>query len=255
MQRALDCDMLRRISLFQGLSAAELAKIAPFLHRATFLAGATLVAADEPGELAYIIRSGTVKVHALQADGQDVVLALLGPGELVGEMSLLDGQPNCASAVALEECAALALDRRTFRDCLDTTPQLAFNLAHLLSRRLRHTNLQIQALIALDLGQRMARQLLILAREYGLPIDNGSVRIPIRLTQSDLADLVGASRFRVNQLLVGYKQRGVISVARDHHITIHDSDTLARLAGSAAPAGELPPQRMSQTYYTGAYDL
>jgi CRP/FNR family cyclic AMP-dependent transcriptional regulator len=97
-----------------------------------------------------------------------------------------------------------------------------------MSRRLRLANVQMQALAGLGVDGRLARQLLAFANEYGEAADGGAVRIPIRLTQGDLAGLIGASRVRVNQVLGTYKLQGYVSADRNHRITIHDRDGLAQ---------------------------
>jgi CRP/FNR family cyclic AMP-dependent transcriptional regulator len=96
-----------------------------------------------------------------------------------------------------------------------------------MSRRLRLANEQIQALAALDVYGRVARQLLAFAQVYGAPVAGGDVVIPLRLTQTDLADLVGASRVRVNQVLVAFRESRHISVDQQQRITIHHPEALA----------------------------
>ena len=103
------------------------------------------------------------------------------------------------------------------------------NLAELLSKRLRLTNTPVRTLAAMDVPGRVAAQLLALAKEYGEETQDG-VRVPIRLTQSDLAALVGASRVRVNQVVAFFRRRGHLSIGTDHHITVLDRDALARRA-------------------------
>ena len=97
----------------------------------------------------------------------------------------------------------------------------------LMARRLRVANSQLLAMATLDVHGRVARQLLLLADVYGEKLPNGDVRIPLRLTQGDLAGLVGATRVRVNEVLVGYKKRGYLSVDGRYRVTIHDRDALA----------------------------
>lgn len=131
MNANLECGdpgAIARIPLFRDLTAAELSAIVPLLHCRTFPAGATIVTAEQPAEAAYIIGRGTVRVHVERADGTDVSLAILGAGELLGEMGLLDNLTRSASAVALEESTLLWMDRAAFSQCLRTTPMMTFNL-------------------------------------------------------------------------------------------------------------------------------
>jgi CRP/FNR family cyclic AMP-dependent transcriptional regulator len=223
---------LDQISLFQHLSQEELERIRPHLHRRSVPAGAFLMLAEDPGEAAYVILTGTVKVFIEAADGTETILALRGAGEIVGEMSLLAGQSQqpgsrSASVLALEPCVILSWDRRSFSACLDSMPPLSRNLLRILSRRLRLTSAQVEALARLDLDGRVARQLLAFAEEYGEQKEDGSVLIPLRLTQSDLAGFVGASRVRVNRVIVQYRKRGWIAVDRQHRIAVLDANALA----------------------------
>jgi CRP/FNR family cyclic AMP-dependent transcriptional regulator len=146
-------------------------------------------------------------------------------------MSLVDHLARSATAVTLDECSVFWLDRASFWRCLEAIPALNYNLARTLSRRLRLTNAHIQSLAALDLFGRVARQLVVFAQEYGEvpPGDTKVKRIPFRLTQTDLSDLVGASRGRVNQVLVSFKERGFISVNSQHYVTILNMGALAQL--------------------------
>jgi CRP/FNR family transcriptional regulator, cyclic AMP receptor protein len=171
-----------------------------------------------------------VKVYLEQPDGTEVILAVLGPGEVVGEMSLADSLGRSASVKTLEETTLLCMDRVTFLTSVEEAPALARNLAHLLSRRLRLTNTHVRSLAALDVPGRVAAQLLAFAQEYGEPSPGGGTLIPLPLTQSDLAALVGASRVRVNRAIAFFKRRGYISVGAEHRITVHDADALARRA-------------------------
>jgi CRP/FNR family cyclic AMP-dependent transcriptional regulator len=223
-----DLSDLSRIDLFRNLPHTDLRQLSELLHKKTFSAGKSLITVDQTGEVVYFILSGTVKVHVEQEDGADVSISILGPGEIIGEMSALDQTNRSASVVTLEETTVLWMDRDTFRHCLTTIPTLACNLACTLSSRLRSANEQIQSLAAVEVETRIARRILTFAERYGQPLPNGDMLIPIRLTQTDIANLVGASREHTNKILVSYKERGYISVDQQYRITIHDRHTLAK---------------------------
>lgn len=231
MSMAADLQVLAGIPLFQGLSREQLSRFARLLRRRVAPAGANVITAEQPGGSVYIILAGTVKIHMEQADGTDVILAILGPGSTVGEMSMADNLSRSASVVTLEETVLLWMDRPTYVELLRSAPVAKDNLIAILSRRLRLANAQIQSLAALDVYGRVARQLLAFTAEYGQPQPGGGTLIPIRLTQGDLADLVGASRVRVNQVLGEYRERGYITTASNHYITVHDPDALADRLG------------------------
>jgi CRP/FNR family transcriptional regulator, cyclic AMP receptor protein len=222
-----DPTFLRRIALFRDLELGDLAVLNGLMRRQELPAGVRLMASDTDGDSAYVIRHGAVKVHVEQEDGTDVIVAILGPGEIVGEMSVIDRKTRSGSVVTLEESVVFWIDREALQNCFRTMPKLTLNLTEILSRRIRIANERIKALATLDVYGRVAHHLLVLAEEYGEAVDTGT-RIPIRLTQGDLASLVGASRVRVNQALVLLKRRGGISTDPHHHITVHKEDVLAR---------------------------
>jgi CRP/FNR family cyclic AMP-dependent transcriptional regulator len=221
-------DALANLALFQGFSEKQIQWMAERLRCKTFAAGTNIITVEQPGDVIFFIVSGTVKVHIEQAGGNDVVLAILGSGDTVGEMSLLDSAGRSASVITLEETTLLWMDRQTFQEGLREIPALAMNLVRVLSTRVRLANEQIQTLATLDVYGRVARQLLAFAEKYGEASPAGHVLIPIRLTQGDIADLVGASRKRVNQVIVTFKSLSLVSVDSQGRITVHDRHGLAR---------------------------
>jgi CRP/FNR family cyclic AMP-dependent transcriptional regulator len=221
-------NILESIPLFNGLGPAQLAWIAQHAHRRMFPAGTGIVTAEQPGEAVYVILAGTVKIHIEQADGRDVVLALIGAGDTLGEMSLIDSAGRSASAVTLEDSFLLWMDRDAFQQILDEFPPVAHNLVRILSARVRLANELIQALAALDVYGRVARQLLAFAEKYGQDADGDAVLIPIHITQGDMADLVGASRKRVNQVMVFFREQEFITLTTSGKILVHKRAELAR---------------------------
>ena len=223
-----DPKLLGNLELFQGLTPDQLTELNRLLRSSVIPAGTHFITAEQPGEVVYVLLEGTVKIYVTRLDGREVILAFLGPGDTVGEMSLVDSAGRSANVVTTEPSRLLWMDRTTFQACLRTLTPLANNLVRLLAHRLRFANEQIQALCTLDVTGRVARQILAMADRYGSRQADGDVRIPLRLTQSDLAEIVGASRERVNQVIVDFKHRGFISVDPDHRIRVHDRAELAR---------------------------
>jgi len=219
-------NLLADIQLFAGLTPAELDWIARRAHRRVFEAGRNVMTIEQPGEAVYIILHGTVKIHIEQGD-REVILSILGAGDLLGEMSLIDSVGRSASAVTLESSLMLWMDKLTFSYMLENFPPVARNLVKILSARVRLSDQLIQALATLDVNGRVARQLLAFAEKYGREKD-GATQIRIVLTQSDIADLVGASRKRVNQTMVLLKEQGFIDTDAEGRIAIKDNEGLAR---------------------------
>ncbi|HUP27816.1 MAG TPA: Crp/Fnr family transcriptional regulator [Chloroflexia bacterium] len=230
MPAVTEPDQLGKILLFSGLSSAELIRINDLLHCRTVPAGTNIISVAQPGEVAYIILSGTVKIHVETPDGNEVILVILGAGEIVGEMSVVDSLSRSANVITMEESTVCWIDRATFWGLFETMPGITHNLVRILSRRIRMANAQIQALATLDVYGRVARQLLAFAQEYGEPQPGGGVLIPIRLTQSDIAGMIGATRVRVNQVLVAYRQRKYLSIDSNYRITIHNAEALSQRA-------------------------
>ena len=216
---------LSYIQLFEGLTPTQLDWVAQHAHRRNFEAGRNVMTIEQPGEAVYVILYGTVKVHIEQGE-RDVILAILGVGDMLGEMSLIDSVGRSASAVTLESSLLLWMDKNTFNYMLDNFPPVARNLVKIMSARVRLSDQMIQALATLDVNGRVARQLLAFAEKYPREKD-GVTQISITLTQGDIADLVGASRKRVNQAMVLFKEQDLIDDA-DGRIAIKDGKGLAR---------------------------
>jgi CRP/FNR family cyclic AMP-dependent transcriptional regulator len=206
-----DPNLLRRIDLFKGLGLAQLAQLNRLLQRLDLPAGDRFLATEQPGETVFVILEGTVKIYVEPPRGREVFLAFLGPGDTVGEMSLLEAGARSANAATTEPSCLLLMDRATFHSCLQRMPPLSYNLVRLLASRLRLANEQIQALSLPDLHTRMARQLLALVDRYGAPGREGSVRIPLRLTDADLAAMASVALEQVEPVLEGWIAGGVIA--------------------------------------------
>jgi len=219
-------NILSDIKLFEGLTHTQLDWVAKHAHRRVFTAGMNVMTIEQPGEAVYIILHGTVKIHIEQGE-RDVILSVLGSGDILGEMSLIDSVGRSASALTLENSLMLWMDKATFNYLLDNFPPVARNLVKILSARVRLSDQVIQSLATLDVNGRVARQILAFAERYGREVTNG-VQVRIVLTQGDLADLVGASRKRVNQTMVFFKEQGLVSTDADGRFIIHDEVGLAR---------------------------
>jgi CRP/FNR family cyclic AMP-dependent transcriptional regulator len=219
---AIDPKQLCNIPLFEGLTLEQLAFVAERARQRTYKADEAIVHQDDPGETLYVILRGIVKISMMGADGNEVFLAVLAAGENFGELSLIDSKFRSADVVTQEETSLIAIDRATFNTLLSTIPAFAINLLRILAHRTRRANVRIQAHCTLDVFGLVARQILEFAELYGKTQNDGNILIPIRLTQGDISDLVGASRERVNQVMRQYRQRGLISVdPKTHRITVH----------------------------------
>lgn len=216
--------LLARVPLLTELSQAALEELAAHLQVRRYRRGEVVCSRGDPGNMLYLVGSGRVKASVTSPDGREVILALLGPGEFFGLVSLLDGEPLSADLVAQEPCDLLLLPRADFVNCLETTPTAAVRLLVAVSKRLRYTSQMVQDAATLDVGGRVARVLLDLAQwqeaESGEPVE-----VRTRLTQSELAALIGATRESVNKWLGFYERRGLIRRDGDR-ITVTRPDQL-----------------------------
>jgi CRP/FNR family cyclic AMP-dependent transcriptional regulator len=211
---------------------AELAKLNGLMRQQVVPEGARIFLAADSDGTAYVIRSGMVKVVVEQADGTALILAILGPGDVIGSLTIGDCLGGGRSIVSLDETMLLWIDSEVFERCLRTMPTLSANLANVLARRVRLANERIEALAGMDVRTRVVRHLLLLAREYGEPTAMGGqdcVRIPLRLTQNDIALLVGASRVRVNHALSELRRRECVESHDNHQLWIPDLAALEKL--------------------------
>jgi CRP/FNR family cyclic AMP-dependent transcriptional regulator len=220
---------LGSLRLFVGLPDAELARVHEMVRLEAVPADVLIVSQSEPTSDACVLLSGMLKVYVERPDGSDVVLAMLGPGEVIGELNLIDHLGRSANVVTMEPSQLLWLDETALRDSFTSMPKLAENLLAILARRLRMANAQIQALAVLAIQGRIAHQLLAFADAYGTTDGSGSVHIYPKLTHLDLAGMVGADTSQVHRVLNNFKRNNYLSIDDQNQFTIHDREALARL--------------------------
>lgn len=206
-------DLVALVPLFRGMSPALLGELARKLHPVAFRSGTAVFHADDVGSMLYIIIKGAVKIFVPATDGREVVLAVQRTGDLFGEMSLLDDERRSASATTLEDTEMVSLSRQDFQDVLARHPDACRAILDVLVKRLRQTNQGIQDAYLLDVPGRLARRLLILAEDHGIDTDEGR-EIGLKLSQQDLASMIGASRVAVNKQLQTWRQAGIVDVRR-----------------------------------------
>ena len=206
-------DRVRKSALFDGLPDSELAEVATCLVARTFGKGVFIFHKDSPGQTLYIIESGRVRIFILSESGQEISLNVYGPGEVIGELGFLDGQPRSASAVAVEPILAFALRREDFFQRLEGHPRLAMRLLEILAARLRYTTAYAESLVFLDVNGRVAMRLLELADRFGAQSPRGNgLELDLFLTQAELASWVASSRETVNKVLSAFRDQGLIEL-------------------------------------------
>jgi CRP-like cAMP-binding protein len=191
--------------------------------------GRVLMHQDQLPDGVIVLRSGQVKISRTTSTGREIVLAIRGPGELLGELAAIDGQPRSASVVALEAVEALVISPPTFRTVLAEHPAAAMALLGMLARRLRDADDKRAGLSSLTTLSRVAERLLELADRFGIE-ENGVTRIELRLSQDELAGWTGASIESVGRALATMRSLHWIETAR-REIRVLDIDAIRRAAG------------------------
>lgn len=214
-------EVLRNQVLFSDLTPSEIQTLRSKMRPRSYAADEIIFHKDDPASGLFILTSGIVKICVSSEEGQETLICLMFPGDCFGEMAILDGRPRSATAVALERVETLLLLRNDFNEYLDSHPKVARKLIALLCQRLRDTNESVADLAFFDIHGRVAKRILQLARDHGVPGANG-VEIAIPITQQDFANYVGASRETVNRAISFFREKGYLSTA-DRRIVVHDA--------------------------------
>jgi CRP/FNR family transcriptional regulator/CRP/FNR family cyclic AMP-dependent transcriptional regulator len=214
---------LARVPFLAELGGAELEPLAAACRARRFRRGEVLFHESDPGNALFLLLSGQVKILRVGEDGEERILHVLGPGEYLGELSLVDGAPRSATAQALEPVEAMALHREDFIALIERYPAVALAVMSGLAGMVRRLSDQVQD-EALDAPGRIAKTLLNLALRYGETTPEG-MRLTLRLTQQELAQMVGVTRVSVNKHLGWFQDRGILTVDRQG-ITIHKLEQL-----------------------------
>lgn len=204
-------DVVRSVPVFADLDDETYAAVRGAMVSTSVRRGEVLFREGEPGMRFWVIVSGKVKLGHAAPDGRESLLAVLGPGEIVGELSVYDPGPRTATATVLAPSTFLELEHSKFLDLLQQHPGLSRQLLRSLAQRLRKTNAALADLVFSDVPGRVAKALLDLAARFGRPVGAG-IRVPHDLTQEELAQLVGASRETVNKSLAEFSTRGWIQL-------------------------------------------
>ncbi|UQX88162.1 Crp/Fnr family transcriptional regulator [Jatrophihabitans telluris] len=221
-------EVLRRAGLFQGVDPADVEALGNQFEIFDAPRGTTLFNEGEPGDSLYIVLSGKVKLGRKSSDGRENLVAVMGPADQFGELSLFDPGPRTATAVVVTDARVGRLGKAALTQWVIDRPQIGLQLLRVVARRLRRTNTMLADLIFVDVPGRVAKQLLQLAQRFG-SVDGGQLRVTHDLTQEELAQLVGASRETVNKALADFAQRGWLRL-EGKSVVILDRERLARRA-------------------------
>ena len=220
--------VLAQAPLFAALDADAAEALEGATRNRRFRRGDIVFAEGDPGDALYVVVEGKVKIFRTSPDGRENMLAVLGPGEMFGELSLFDPGPRTATVAAITDATLASLAHDALRPWLAGRPELGVQLLRALAQRLRRTNEAMADLVFSDVPGRVAKTLLDLADRFGTPVPEG-VRVTHDLTQEELAQLVGASRETVNKALSEFASRGWIRLD-GRAVLLMDQERLAHRA-------------------------
>jgi CRP/FNR family transcriptional regulator, cyclic AMP receptor protein len=220
--------LLGECVLFRGLGTGERHALFSRIRIRSYVAGETIFLMGSPGDNMMAVLSGNVRISVPSQEGRELLLAILFPGEVFGEIALLDGKERTADATAMTNCSLAILERRGILSFFEDHPGAWPNIVNVLCDRLRKTDEHLTEVAFLQLPVRLAKALL-----RGVSVDGQSVAgrqaHQIQLSQRELGNLVGAARESVNKCLRSWQDDGIISI-KGSVITIKDRAALEALA-------------------------
>jgi CRP-like cAMP-binding protein len=220
--------LLARHFLLRNADAGLIDKILRFASVRKLSAGDAIFTKGDSADGLYGVLAGRVRIYTVAADGREIVLNMVGSGEIFGEIALLDGKPRTAYAAALDDCELLFIQRSQFISFLEREPAIMASMIAVLCARLRWTSQTVEDVSFLDLPSRLAKQLLMLAHNYGSKAERGT-RLRIRIPQKLLASMTGSTREAVNKALMTIRSQNIVGMD-DGYLVLRDLDSLRAIA-------------------------
>ena len=216
--------MLQGSPLFRGLPPATLERIAALATQKSYRRGEIVFSAGDAGDSLFGVVSGRIRISTGNADGREIFLNIMEPGDSFGEIALLDGGTRTATATATEAAELVSIRREPLFELLAREPKTALELLRLCGERLRWTSGLLEDWSFLDVPARLAKRLLSLGELHGEDSAGGRV---VRISQEELANFLGVSRQAVNEQLQDWKARGWVSLGRGT-VTVRDAAALRK---------------------------
>lgn len=226
--RQFDGSILESSALFAGLERSALDGLARYSRLKTLESHEQLFKQGDTSDGCYAILEGVLKVSIVSTDGNENLLAMLGAGDVIGEMGLIDAQPRSATATALKPCSLAFLATRDFKHAGNASPVIYMHMLQILSSRLRTSNETATMQQLLPLRGRLARVFLRLAEGFGEPLEGGRLLIRQKLTQAELGRMTNSARENVNRQIKEWGREGLVSRISSYYC-IEDAEKLRQL--------------------------
>ena len=215
-----ETDFLSQVSIFSELNQDGLEEVRKISTERKYPKGSMIILEEEYGDKLFIVKDGTVKITRVNDEGKEVILALLGSSEIFGEMAILDGESRSANVLAQENCTLVVISSEDFLKILKQNFKVSFALMSELAKKIRKSDLQIEALSLSDAEHRIGVSILSLAEDMGV-IRNGKVTIQNLPFQQDIANMAGTSRETVSRVMKTFEDRNLI-LKEGHTVIIPD---------------------------------
>ncbi len=209
-------DAFKNVDLFSGFEDQDIDVLLGHAITKTFTKNTIIINEGDESDSLYVILSGTVKIFLSDEDGKEIILNTQGPNEYFGELALIDDAPRSASVMTLDDCKVSIILKRDFEEFISKNPEICFRLIRGLTKRLRRLTDNVKSLALMDVYGRVARTLIELSEDL-----DGKKIVQQKLTQRDIANMVGASREMVSRILRDLSTGGYITVEKKH-ITINE---------------------------------
>ena len=201
--------VLKRSDCFKGLGVSLLRQIGALCHLRVYEPGEVVFRANEPGDYLYGVIAGSLRIYVTSSTGREMILSTTAPGDIGGEIAVLDGGNRTTTGKALERTILFIVPRESFATLLLEQPIIALHMIKFLCQRVRQTSERIEEVAFLSVQQRLAKQLHVLASAQG-----ETLPVSIKISQSDLAGFLNATRQVVNVILQAWRRQGYIALSR-----------------------------------------
>jgi len=226
--------VLRKHPIFGELELEALDQLCRFARRSMVKRGASIFSRGDPGNSVFAVISGTVKISISAANGRSAIFNLIGPGEIFGEIAVLDGLARTADATASTNCEIFTIDRRDFVPFVQNQPKLSMKFIELLCTRLRWTSDQVEQVILQDLPGRLASALLRLTEKHQLTPGGRAIAI----TQQEISEMVGMTRESINKQLRAWAARDWVRLEHGSIVVLEAEPLRAIAEAGAGNAGK-----------------
>jgi CRP-like cAMP-binding protein len=219
---------LKKIPLFQDLSHETMHRLVTCIEMREVRRRQVIYLPGDPGQAVFFVNGGRVKISKVTRDGKELTLAYRGPGEVFGELVMIDGGPREEMAEAMENALITELERGEFERLVQKEGMIGYRLSKVIAQRRRDVENKIEQLIFKDVNAKLAELLLRLATEYGIEDSRGTL-VSLKITHQEMANLIGSTRETVSLTLSQFKRRGLIQTD-GRKVILADREGLRALA-------------------------